>query len=1053
MIADRIVGRVGADILQRRLADARQSDGSLPDSAALFRLDKLAPAQIAAVVREILANPDLAARIDVKVPAALVEGENIPSQAVTNLNAGAVRNAGTDCEALLTANGNEHNLADTLGHVTALGAKEFRSNVDAWVEATCHVAGIAPTPEDRAVFQAALRGVMSAAELSLNQLGEFCAWTADASNTRGLPIRESIGWALPYAGLPRDTSLFSNTRTFGQAVSPWRKAFEKLYANRAPLLFKMRPNGQPIDSEELAQRLDDNAGVIQDHARVVLEVFVVAQPGDAGAVWQIAQLEWEMDGVHLIFDKPRDRQQGLADSTLYFFDNDCDDPDILDPVWRRYLEDLRAREKRSEWNEDDEIFFDLHRRHIEKNKQLLSRWEKIIFGKPVECLDFLEGVATVAHRLTVGAGEPVGERILRFTVTKGRTEWRERFNGDVGAYFSLIYRGLKELMGARIEWRVTRMGTGNLPDPLFDHPSFIAREKEIRGDKFKGCTSLAKTALQIKFEVALVDKLSAGNAETIVDKTQLVWSFRPESIGLSLLDDMLRLQEKGSIGCTEVPRRLVSKKGGVQSVSLLDTSTLEATFSRDAGSLVPQVSKLRSLRAEIKRRIDELAGEGRIQLEQKAEIRTAWDTFAADYTKAMEDFICLGLHGEAVLRQADSFATLLRSLAVHARGDICRSRLVSEVLTVGTVRVAGNQPCLIIPPWHPERMKALAVKTRRVAGLVAHILAGKNVLFGDRGIFFREFSEELSHAFYPEIAVAFKGGAPILVSESSTVNGYSLLERPVRSTYDELTDVDPAQASKQARELLERYMGLQPHEAANLSVLLYNADAAELPLALVRELSGMQSDTDFQCNVSVRHRDQAKLRRVYAELVSKTGDDPDLPVVSETSENFMSRLRISVAPPSAPPLGPGTASAHSISLSFTTLFRGQLQRSGLGSIGRMIGPRLNTSRRAGPTGASPVKTSSNRLPFSPAHGRRRRGGPTSELSPQSFVKLMRLRVSSSSLHGVSPYKTRSSRPRSTMRMRWLIGWRPTMSFSTSASCRPMESLLSATAGLRPTAVT
>lgn len=902
MIADRIVGRVGAYILQHRLDDSRQSDGSRPDSSSLFRLDKLAPAQVAAVVREILKNPDLAARVDVKIPSALVAGEDIPAEAVTNHNAGAIRHMASDrFEALLTANGNEHNLADTLGHVTALGAKEFRSYEDAWVEATCLVAGIAPTPDDRDVFRAALSGLMGAVELSLSQLGDFCALAAEAGNVRGLPIRDSLGWALPFAGLPRDTSLFSNAKTYGTAIGPWRKAFEKLYSNRAPLLSKMRPNGQPIDPEELAQRLADNAAAIPDHARVALEAFAAAQPGDAVAVSEIAQLEWEMDGVHLIFDKPRERQLGLADSTLYFFDNDCEDPDILDSAWRKHLEDLRAREKRSEWNEEDETFFDLHRSHLEKSKPLHSRWEKIIFGKPVECTDFLEGFAAVAHRLAVGAGEPVGERVLRFTVTKGRTEWRERFNDDVGAFFSSMYRGLKELMGSHVEWRVTRMGAGNIPDPLFDHVAFLAREKEIRGDKFKGCSSLARTAVQIKFEVALVEKTAKEETESVLDKTQLVWSFRPESIGLSLLEDMKRLQEKGTIGCTEVPRRLVSKKGGVQSVSLFDTSTLEATFSRDAGSLVPQASRLRSLRAEIKRRIDELSSEGRIQPEQKTEIRTAWDAFETDYSKAVDDFVRIGLHGEAVLSQADSYAALLRALALHARGDVCRARLVSEVLTIGTVRVAGDQPSLIIPPWHPERMKALAVKTRRVAGLVAHILAGKNVLFGDRGIFFREFSEELAHAFYPEIAVASKGGTPILVSESSTVNGYSLLERPVRSADDELTDAYPGQASKQARELLERYVGLQPHEASNLSVLLYNADAADLPLAVVRELSGMQSEMDFQCNVSVRHRDPAKLRRVYAELVSKTGDDPDIPVVSETSENFMSRLRISVAPPSATP--------------------------------------------------------------------------------------------------------------------------------------------------------
>lgn len=139
MIADRIVGRVGADILRLRLADARQTDGTAPDSAALFRLDKLASGQIASVVRAILADPDLAARVEIKIPESLVEGEGLPPGVVTRLNAGAVRNVGTTREALLTANGNEHNLADTLGHVTALGAKEFRAYDDAWVEATCHV--------------------------------------------------------------------------------------------------------------------------------------------------------------------------------------------------------------------------------------------------------------------------------------------------------------------------------------------------------------------------------------------------------------------------------------------------------------------------------------------------------------------------------------------------------------------------------------------------------------------------------------------------------------------------------------------------------------------------------------------------------------------------------------------------------------------------------------------------------------------------------------------------------------------------------------------------
>lgn len=897
MLTDRIIGRVGVDVLSRRLDNARQSDGNLPDSAALFRLDKLSPEQIAAIAREIFADPELAAKVDVRIPSVLVESQGLPAEMLTSQNAGAVRNAGTVKEALLTANGNEHNLADTLGHVTAIGAKELLANESAWVEATCHVVGIAPTVEDRAVFQSALKGLISVTDLSLIHLGDFCAMVGEATSARGYAIREAIGWSLPRIGLPRDTSFFSSTKTYGQAVGPWHKAFEKLFLNRVPLLSKLRPNGQPLDEEEMRQRLAENGTSIQDTVRASLEAFINAPPGDEQTSTEIASLEWEMDGVHFIFDKPMERQQGLAESTIHFFDNDCDDSNILVEQWRKYLEDLRSRERRSDWNEDDKNFFELHRRYIEENPKLHARWEKVIFGKPIECHDFLDGFTSVACRLVVGAGEAVGERFLRLTVTKGRKEWRERFNHDVGAFFSAMYRGLKELMGANVEWRVERMGPANLPDPLFKYPEFFAREQEIRGDKLKPSASLARAAVQIKFEVSLVQRV--GGIETNLNKTQLLWTYRPESIGLSMVDDMKRLYEKGSVGCTEVPRRLVSKKGGMQSVSLLDTGTLEATFSRDSGSLVPPPNRLRSLRAEIKRRIDELVAEERLSAEQRDDLRAAWDVFEADYIQALTDFIESGLHGEAVLRQAESFGALLRELAVHARGDVCRFKLVAEVLTIGTVRVSGDQASLIIPPWHPERMKALAVKTRRVAGLVTHVLSNNNVLFGDREIFFQEFSEELAHPFYPEIATVMRGSSPILVSESSTVNGYSLFERPVSGNDDALTDVNPTEAAKQVRELLERYIGLQPHESSNLSVLLYNSDAAELPLAVVHELATMQTDMDFHCNVSVRHRDPANLRRVYAELVTKTGDDPDLPVVSEISKNFISKLRIAVAPSSS----------------------------------------------------------------------------------------------------------------------------------------------------------
>ena len=73
MLTDRIIGRVGADILAKRIS----SPGQPGDSAALFRLDKLSSTQIAAVARAIVANPDLHARVDLMIPEALVDGQGL----------------------------------------------------------------------------------------------------------------------------------------------------------------------------------------------------------------------------------------------------------------------------------------------------------------------------------------------------------------------------------------------------------------------------------------------------------------------------------------------------------------------------------------------------------------------------------------------------------------------------------------------------------------------------------------------------------------------------------------------------------------------------------------------------------------------------------------------------------------------------------------------------------------------------------------------------------------------------------------------------------------
>ncbi|MFP3594795.1 hypothetical protein, partial [Chryseobacterium sp. SIMBA_038] len=92
------------------------------------------------------------------------------------------------------------------------------------------------------------------------------------------------------------------------------------------------------------ERYEGSESDIPEVVRPIIRSFIQADPGDVAAIRALTELEWERDGVHLIFERPKDRQQGLAVATIDFFD--YDKPGILESRWKDHLEDLKTREKR-----------------------------------------------------------------------------------------------------------------------------------------------------------------------------------------------------------------------------------------------------------------------------------------------------------------------------------------------------------------------------------------------------------------------------------------------------------------------------------------------------------------------------------------------------------------------------------------------------------------------------------------------------------------------------------------------------------------------------------
>jgi DNA segregation ATPase FtsK/SpoIIIE, S-DNA-T family len=865
-----LIGAAGATSLRQRLGTTSDDDG-----VARFLLDRLSGEQVAAIAAALLKDPATDALLKIAIPRALVADFDLPEHVLTDERTTHVRNAECDRPALLMANADDDQGA-SLHDVTLVGAKQLTEDPRPWVEAAS--AGLGLLEGQIAAWIAALRGLNEADDWTLHQIAHYVALTRSCIEEQSTPVAAALGWALPALHLPRDRGYFLGlTDKDSDQPRRWKKLFEKLVSDRKPLLNKQRANRQIIESEELRSQFEQVREDIAPHAYEVIEAFIEAAPGWGDEAEALATFEWESDSILQLFSGLKQKKTRLPEETINFFEFEF--PDRLSDIDLQYLAQLKARTSLKEARDDDREFFEAHREDLAKEKPLRAKWERFIFGRPIECTDFAEGLLRAIERLFGQVNAYGSQRMLKIkSARRTRGQWLD-INADVGRAFGLRYRGLQSLMGAAVQWDAPY---------LFAYEELLERAR--RRTKYKPNTSVSRASVQIKFDIILEVGSGSSGERAVV---QLVWQAQPNAIGLEFPGDLARLIKRPLVR-TNVARLPVSQKGALQAVSLADVGTLQPAFGQDSGSLIPRTNAGADVGKLFPRELKEAKVAGRLSPEGAKAIEEAWLGFSRLYIEAVSALQSSGYASSVLLEQAEAYGTLLRALSVHAASDISRRDLWEPVLGIGAVMITGAAPSAIVAPWHPLRMAGTAVKMRSLTGLIDYLLSDVDVNFGDPRLFFSDLRDELAHPLYPEIAVGYNGSEAALLAETSTVNDYSLLERPVRDPSETATDVDPAEAARQIRGLLDRYLDLQPHERSNLSIMLYNCDAAGLPLATVNALNSVQDQDEVHCNILVRHRDRSKLGNVYSELLEKSEGDPDAVVVSETSRNFMSKLRIGV---------------------------------------------------------------------------------------------------------------------------------------------------------------
>lgn len=896
-----LVGRVAADFLHDVLADAETSGAT-----ARILLDGLSVPQTVAIARTVLHDPHLSARMHIRLPKALFGDSGLPEEVLTNRNATFYRSANCDRSAYLVTNATvpgEDTEDMSLQELTPLGVAQLLERMAVWVRVAGR--GLALTDETSLWWERALSGLAQLSITSLDRFTEYVLAVRHGIETEGNPVIDALGHALPALQMPRDRTAFLNIKERSRAYpSTWRREFAALRKRRRPFLLKETPNQIMLNEDDLATAFEKVRDVIPDSTHGVIQEFIAAPPGWNSKARQLAECEW--DHVRPLFEGLSREKLNLGGETIRFFEEG--EPDRLSAEDMEYLQGLKARTP-GEPLEQDIAFHEDHRDEMRQDRKLKSAWDKFIFGKPRETDDFLAGLAATMETLLIRATLGT-RRALRVRCDQATKRDLKEINTDAGLYFALCYAGLPTLFGPRVAWEL-----GSLPE----FAKLVAEWRRTK-DKAASNRSLAKNALQLRFQIELETHTATGDASIV--SAQLIWRYQPDNIASQLVDDWERLEAHPLLlGRATREAAFAGRRAGA--VDLDNVRSLVPTYDRDRGSLLPTYRRERDIADRWPANLAAAQRDGLLDATAAATLTAAFDGFVSAYTTAIQRFRTGGAGASVNREQARAYADLLSALGTLATGDRVRELLLRPILELGQATIDDGSPAAIVAPWHPLRLAAAWRKAHLASSVVAMVLDGAEGLTGDTKLFFRDLAADLDHPFYPEVTLAWNARKPELLSLAGHRSNYTLHERPVLGP-DGPADVgdDAGAGGDCLLGLVDRYLALNPHERSNMSVVIFNCESARLPQQVVAGLGNLQDEADdLRCQVMLRHTEPARLRDIYQAILATNDGIPDAYSSSEATQDFMARLRISVIADQAPPPDPRDGRPYDIVFSQDVIAR------------------------------------------------------------------------------------------------------------------------------------
>ncbi|NCC60099.1 MAG: DNA translocase FtsK [Verrucomicrobiae bacterium] len=876
MTNDELIGKVAIRYLRERLAD---SDGS--DGTARYLLDCLSAKQAASIATTILNDTDLCSRVEIKLPRNFVMGIALPEDILTDERTTYFRNADCKKEALVLATTGDDE-QQSLKEMMPIGSSQLLGHPELWVDYVNAEIGF---DESKIKWWIqALKGLLEVRTYQLEAFAGYILETRRQIREEGEPLLEALGLALPALRIPRDKTFFTvlNEKNAGH-LSRWKQLYNKATRQRSCYLLKYTPSQGLLTQDLLGESFGKVKDSIPEKCHPQINDFILSDSGWNASAAALCDCEWEV--ISPLFDGLKKEKFNLGRKTLEFYDDR--DSSLLSNEENGYLENLANRGVSTTPDATDEDFYESHRLELKDDNFLKSKWDKFIYGTPVESEDFLVGIAACLEGM-FGQSETVQKKVLSIKSDRRTKQDLKRLNYEAGEYFAFRYQGLPKMLGLEIQWDVGELFS------FKEHLNAWRKEKKPKLNR-----SVAKAALRIKFYLDLQITYLNGVEQSI--SKQLVWTFNPNAVASELSGDWGRLSEHPLVRCF-ASRETISGKGNVQSVDLRDSKTLHASYAQDRGSFVPVYRKENDLALLWKMNLDKAFNEGLITQELREEIESCWQTFEGCYIKAIQEFGEYGFLADGISQQCKAYSELLDFCCEKVKGDRSRELLLWPLLEIGTARISGDKITAIVTPWHPLRLFAMNIKLEQTAGLLKALLSLDAVRFSDSRLYFRELTDGLRHPYYPELAMGWDANAPKLLSCTDFNLDYSLHENPLAEDdgLDE-TNENPTVTAALVLDLIKKYLKLYPHEKANLSTVLFNCDCARLPTAIVDKIAELHEDEDdMRCEIVLRHRDSGTLINLYERIIESSDEDIDSFVASEATTDFMARLRIGIMANQAP---------------------------------------------------------------------------------------------------------------------------------------------------------